>query len=559
MSFWISLSRLSSFVIVFIVPFLLSSAVFAQITTYTADFQNISIQAAVPGWVDSDGNGARIERVFRAWPDPLQPANTVYGIRQMRRRAVAEPPAGSDARHGVFSTYAAQSFDAMALNYTGRVLVTDAQSQFGLTLLSNGARSYVIGWHDGMIDVQALGGGTLAGVTETNIAVEPNRWYDFRVEADDSSGVTAIRARIWQDGSAEPQAFSINAADGDPQRLTSGNIGLWSGGGDFFVDDLSVTAGRTATSAVTFIDAATSQTLDPSAVAFFATTPRIRVLADAEASITLDGAPYTQESPIAGDGAHTIVVHTTGGDTSLRILIDTTPPEVRLSSPARGACTSAAAVAVAGRAIDLTLTGVKVVIGALPAVDATVASDGTFAASIPVDAQGVFDVGVEATDRAGHRSTLHLPITIDRDKPSIEISSAGAVFNGGVFNHPLALFVRAIDADAASAVTITVNDQPYAPGTLISNDGAYSVRAMASDCAGNVSEPRLAQFAIDTVAPRLVSVDPADGGSVGAQQISIRGTADAGDLKSVAIEGSPATASINGRDFVFSSVALSEG
>src|SRR5467141_1470078 len=94
----------------------------AQVTTYSDNFQSVAIGSGVPGWVDSASG-------YRTWPDPLRPDNTVYGFRQMRRRAVAATP-NAGSRFGAFSTYTLQSFSAKGgFEFRGRLLRTDAAAR----------------------------------------------------------------------------------------------------------------------------------------------------------------------------------------------------------------------------------------------------------------------------------------------------------------------------------------------------------------------------------------------------------------------------------------------
>ena len=280
-----------------------------------------------------------------------------------------------------------------------------------------------------------VGAGQLAGITDSAFVPEANRWYQFLIEAEESNGTTLIRARFWDDGAPEPQAFSIIAADADPRRLTSGHIGIWSGGGDFFVDDLAIRSSASREpSTVTFIDASTNQTLDPSKVALFGGPARIKIETTGEVTLTLDAAPYASASPIAGDGLHVLTAHTADGDVTLKILIDTTPPELTIFTPAANACTNAADIQVSGRVFDLTLAVVKVAIGSGQSVNAKVADDGTFAVTIAAPAEGKSEIVIEADDHLDHVSVARSPITIDRTRPVIDITSNGAPFAGGMIN-----------------------------------------------------------------------------------------------------------------------------
>src|SRR5207244_2399391 len=313
-------------------------------TTYSNDFQQLSIQTAVPGWTDSTAVGQAIEGVFRTWPDPLRNANTVYGVRQMRRRAIVPQPAVASARFGTFSTYTSQIFAAAErLEYRGRFLRTNAETQFGLTFFSGqpeADRYYIIAALPASMQLSHVGAGQLAGITDSAFVPEANRWYQFLIEAEESNGTTLIRARFWDDGAPEPQAFSI----------------------------------------------------------------------------------------IAGDALHVLTAHTADGDVTLKILIDTTPPELTIFTLAANACTNAADIQVSGRVFDLTLAVVKVAIGSGQSVNAKVADDGTFAVTIAAPAEGKSEIVIEADDHLDHVSVARSPITIDRTRPGIDITSNGATF-----------------------------------------------------------------------------------------------------------------------------------
>ena len=290
---------------------------FAQATTYSDNFQTRAIGVGVAGWED--------QGVYKTWPDPLRADNTVYGFRQMRRRAVAEPSKAASPA-GTFSTYTLQSFSAKGgFEYRGRFLRTDRNARIGLTFLSG----YMLALSPEAFRLS--GGGSLSGATEVGFSAQPNRWYDFLIQADDTGGATTIRARFWDDGTAEPQTFAIDVIDAAPGRLTSGRIGIWSAGGDVYFDDLSVKSAVDRTPAITFFDVSSNRALDPSAVALFKSAARIRIDSSEDFTASLDGQPYVTGSSIDGDGRHSLTVHTQSGEeATLRILIDTTPPIVTL-------------------------------------------------------------------------------------------------------------------------------------------------------------------------------------------------------------------------------------
>ncbi|MDQ6802386.1 MAG: Ig-like domain-containing protein, partial [Acidobacteriota bacterium] len=610
---------------------------FAQVATYSDNFQNAAIGSGVPGWVDSAAGGTRVDRVYTVWADPLRADNTVFGFRQMRRRAVAET-SNAGTRFGSFSTYTLQSFSAKGgFEFRGRLLRTDRNARIGLTFLSGYPdvdRYYILSLSPDSVRLSAMGGGSPAGAIDSGFAPPPNRWCDFLIQANDVDGATTIRARFWDQGTPEPQTFSINATDAAAGRLTSGRIGIWSAGGDVFVDDLSVRATADRAPAITFFDISSNRALDPSALALFKIAPRIRIESSDDFTASLDGRSYSSESVIDGEGLHSLTVHTSNADMTLRLLVDTRPPVVTLKvdgaplvdgqtfdhpvtvsaaiadvsevivaatlngspialpmtvaeekghqvrvtatdqvgwesvvsrsfaiartaaqlsviSPSANACTNATEVRVSGRVSGA--SGVKVTLGASSA-DAMIDAGGAFIATVPAEREGRFDLLVTAGG-----IVVHVPIIIDRTRPVVEITSGGAPFSGGAFNRALSLFGRAIDADAAASLDMRLNDAPYVVGNAITTDGAYILRASARDCAGNLSDERAVEFVIDKVPPRLATIDPVDGASVGSNRQTVRGTVDIDDLQSAVIDGTAIEAAISGRSFAFADIGLAEG
>ncbi|MCP5099662.1 MAG: RHS repeat-associated core domain-containing protein [Chloroflexi bacterium] len=74
---------------------------------------------------------------------------------------------------------------------------------------------------------------------ETAVIPSVNMWYRFIVEVEDVGG-TAIRVKVWQDGTTEPATWQIDATDSS-SPLTSGTFGLWAySSGSKYWDDLAV-------------------------------------------------------------------------------------------------------------------------------------------------------------------------------------------------------------------------------------------------------------------------------------------------------------------------------
>ncbi len=264
--------------------------------------------------------------------------------------------------------------------------------------------------------IRLSGGGSPTGVTDSGFSAHPNRWYDFLIQADDAGGATTIRARLWEDGTQEPQTFAINATDAAAGRLTSGRIGIWSAGGDVFVDDLSVRASADRTPAITFFDASTRRALDPSALALFKTAPRIGIESSEEFTASLDGHAYVTGSLIDGEGPHSLSVHTiSGGDATLRILIDTTPPIVTLKIDG--------VPLVDGQAFDHPVM-VSVAITDISEVTITATLDGApIALPMRVADEKVHQVRVAAVDQVGWESIVSRSFAIARTAVQVTVVS----------------------------------------------------------------------------------------------------------------------------------------
>ena len=302
------------------------------------------------------------------------------------------------------------------------------------------------------------------------------------------------------------------------------------------------------------------------------TTPHVVVTgaADDAVTVTVNGVAATVDlnahtftAPLdLVEGSNTIAVTGTdlagnAGSASSAIDLDTRGPEVAITTPAANACLNVTSLDVRGTVSDSHPGTVKVTVGT-SSVNAVV-SNGAWTASVPVADEGKKIVTIEATDSSGHVTSGSVSVTIDRTAPSIVVTNNGAPFAGGFVNHPPSLFIRANDADPSATLSVTLNGQPFMSGSTISTDGSYTLKATARDCAGNASPETSIAFTVDTVAPRIVTLDPSDGSTITTAQKTITGTFDSADAKSLTIDGTSYAATINGSSFSIAGVALSEG
>ncbi len=75
----------------------------------------------------------------------------------------------------------------------------------------------------------------------TGITSRPHVWYQFRIQVETGLSRTVMRAKVWPEGMDEPGSWQAVGYDDSPTRITSGTIGLWTGGpGKKYFDDLVV-------------------------------------------------------------------------------------------------------------------------------------------------------------------------------------------------------------------------------------------------------------------------------------------------------------------------------
>jgi large repetitive protein len=289
-----------------------------------------------------------------------------------------------------------------------------------------------------------------------------------------------------------------------------------------------------------------------------------KVYVNGVAATLYGGSSFTSAPITLVEGSNTITV--TGSDiagnvadpVTLTLVLDTRAPQLSVTAPAANVCLAGTTVQVSGSATDPHLSTLKVSITPGSAtVDATRNPDGTWSATLPLGADGSYLISATAADSYAHTAVATVPVTVDRTQPAIEITSGGAPFTGGAFNHAISINVRGIDADPAVALTTTLDGSPYVAGTSISTEEQHVVNVSARDCAGNTQQAS-ANFKIDMTAPRFVTIAPATGSTVSSATTPITGTLDADDVVSVALDGSAIKTAPSGRNFTLNA-PLAEG
>ncbi|MEM7130406.1 MAG: hypothetical protein AAF702_29040 [Chloroflexota bacterium] len=134
--------------------------------------------------------------------------------------------------------------------YSGRLFITDSQGGVGVTFFSRypededsyyrlrttkSKQTFHIAPHphgERTVDQAKF---------DSGITPQANTWYRFYIEVEDAADRTNIRAKIWVEGTPEPNAFQMDTFDDSADRLRSGTVGFWAGHtGEKYVDDLLV-------------------------------------------------------------------------------------------------------------------------------------------------------------------------------------------------------------------------------------------------------------------------------------------------------------------------------
>jgi hypothetical protein len=200
---------------------------------YAEDFEGYSAGADPEGWLDTQAGNSMAQN------DPLFSVFDTGGNRAFGTRStdtnIHSHYVGSGSR--TWSGY----------RYRGRMMMTAATGGLGVTLYSQyadrdayyrlrryGTRTFHLAPHPHRTV-------TLQGDTDTGQRPQRDIWYWFVLEVEDTGGRTEIRAKVWPEGTGEPEAWQVNAWHSGSGRLLSGRIGVWSYSlGAKYWDDLVV-------------------------------------------------------------------------------------------------------------------------------------------------------------------------------------------------------------------------------------------------------------------------------------------------------------------------------
>jgi hypothetical protein len=255
-------------------------------------------------------------------------------------------------------------------------------------------------------------------------------------------------------------------------------------------------------------------------------------------SVALTADRFTCSFPLSeGANSLTVTARDRGGRqgaASASVTLDTRPPELTILSPTPDTYTMASRIDVSGGVFDDSPVTVRV-----DAVDALVNGTSFTATAVPVSAPSSL-VRVLATDAAGNTREQTFTIFFDAEPPLVSLSSP---VDGAILSSPITVSGSVVDG--APVVLVDVNGQPVMvengafTTTLAAADGPLAIVATAQDAAGNPGTAEVSVI-VDSTAPVLSVISPADGAVTNVSPVSVQGTVTDATPVSLALNGAPA-------------------
>ncbi len=204
---------------------------------WSENFEALPTGNAVPSWMDTRNNGASQD-------DSLFRVASVSGNKVLTTSS-------TDA--GLHSHYHGPgSAGWTAYEMRGRMRINDADGRIGVTAYSQYPSADVYysvstAWQTGEFEihghpnpwVQEIGVSCVS--KRTGVVAQPNVWYRYRLLVEVETDVTRIRAKVWEDGRAQPSGWQADCSHELPELPYKGTVGVWSGrSGSKFWDDFEV-------------------------------------------------------------------------------------------------------------------------------------------------------------------------------------------------------------------------------------------------------------------------------------------------------------------------------
>jgi hypothetical protein len=212
------------------------------------------------------------------------------------------------------------------------------------------------------------------------------------------------------------------------------------------------------------------------------------------------GSAFTAAVPVT-DGAVTlsVVASDAAGNaatTATSVTVDSVAPVLRITAPAPGSNTNAAAVHITGTVDDATAVTLTVGGVVVPVVS------GQFSYDVVAD-EGDATIAAIATDAAGNSATASITVTVDRSAPTVAIVTpvSGAFVKGPAVSITGTVADLALASVDVNGVRAVVSSGAFTADVPVS-DGAVTILATASDRAGNTATASTS-IVVDSVPPAV--------------------------------------------------------
>jgi hypothetical protein len=262
----------------------------------------------------------------------------------------------------------------------------------------------------------------------------------------------------------------------------------------------------------------------------------------ASVRVTLDGSDITTMCSVTttgavcnpagnlNDGMHSVTVALADltknpASYTWRFTIDTTPPQITVTSPQNGQSLGNPLVMVTGTVDDpaATITVTSTLLGTGNSKTAKLSGQSFSAAAVPLT-EGANSITIIARDPLGNQSTTTLNVTLDTTLPVVTIT-APADAN---FTNVPTVTVSGQVSEAPAGVTVngrpaTITGQTYSLENLPLTEGQNTITALAQDPVGNKGSA-VTTVTLDTVTPQIFVTTPADGLLTRNPQLNVSGT-----------------------------------
>ncbi|HJQ41121.1 MAG TPA: Ig-like domain-containing protein [Thermoanaerobaculia bacterium] len=264
--------------------------------------------------------------------------------------------------------------------------------------------------------------------------------------------------------------------------------------------------------------------------------------ANTKLTATLGGAAFASGTEVSEEKSHTLTV--TAEDcagnkkTETRAFtIDLTPPHFLSFNPASGSKVAQIPDTLAG---TTDADAVEVRVAGRVGVAVT---NGAFTLSGVGFADGVNELTLEAVDRAGNIGRTSYVLGIETTNPLIDVVENGEpLVEGSTFSRPVTPIVRLFEQGVT--FTATLDGASFNNDKTVSDTGAHTITATATDTTYGHTTSVTRHFTIDRSAPKVTITSPANNATTDADRVNVNATAE--DSVGVAINGIAAAKNADG-------------